>query len=120
MLFVSNIPLDGSADLQTALSEEYSNSINFSDGEIYLKYRYYDKQKPPSKENVYAKMCMLSRLDQPKRGDFNQLLKHEAFLAAFDALQVFPGLWYGFQIAHKWVGMKCDEVIAKALPTELC
>jgi Protein of unknown function (DUF3723) len=94
--------------LQIALSEEYSNPINFSDGEIYLKLRYYSRQADRSAGIEFANKCMMSRLSNDKRADYEKLIKNKPLVAAFDALRVFPGLWYGFQITRKW--WKCDEV----------
>ncbi|KAF1948544.1 hypothetical protein CC80DRAFT_511292 [Byssothecium circinans] len=45
-----------------------------------------------------------------------RILRHKAFSAAFDALRVFPGLWEGFRIEHKFMSMKCDEEGASSLP----
>ena len=108
---LADVLLDGSTDLQTALSDEYSNSANFSDGEIYLRLREYSMQTNRSAGTSFAEKCMLSRLSRDKRNDLKQLLKHRPLVAALDALRVFPGLWYGFQIGHKWIN-KCVEVIA--------
>ena len=52
---------------------------------------------------------MMSRLSQDKRKDLKQWLKNKSLIAALDALRVFPGLWHGLQLGHKW--MKCTEVI---------
>jgi hypothetical protein len=109
----SNIPL-GSSDLEAALSEEYSNSNNFSDGEIYLKLRRYSTQVDRSAGAEFAEKCMKSRLSKSKGSDYERLLKNGPLLAAFDDLRVFPGLWYGFQIRHEW--MKCEEVIGSFAP----
>jgi Protein of unknown function (DUF3723) len=110
----SNTSLDGSSDLETALSEEYSNSNNFSDGEIYLKLRQYSTQANRSAGVEFAEKCIKSRISKSKRSDYERLLGSESLFSAFDALRVFPGLWYGFQIGHKW--MKCEEVNKRLSP----
>ncbi|OCK94682.1 uncharacterized protein K441DRAFT_559443, partial [Cenococcum geophilum 1.58] len=113
-----NIFLDGSEDLQKALSDEYLNSVNFSDGEIYLKIRYYTMLMLTTRSagTSFALKCMWNRLSKDKRSDLKQLLKHAPIAAKLDALAVFPGLWCGFQICHKWIN-KCDELILCYLQT---
>ena len=96
--------------LRTALSEEYSNSVNFSDGEIYLKIQEYKHDPGRHLGTIFAEKCLWTRLSKDKRKDLKRILKHKAFSAAFDALRVFPGLWVGFRIDHNFMPMKCDEV----------
>jgi hypothetical protein len=90
------------------LTDEYANSVNFSDGEIYLKLRQYGTQIERTEGTIFAEKCMMSRLSNDKRNDLQRLLKHKSLVAALDALRPFPGLWYGFQLGHKW--MKFVEV----------
>ncbi|KAF2178253.1 hypothetical protein K469DRAFT_599807, partial [Zopfia rhizophila CBS 207.26] len=97
--------------LRTALSEEYSNSVNFSDGEIYLKIQEYKHDPGRHLGTIFAEKCLWTRLSKDKRKDLKRILKHKAFSAAFDALRVFPGLWVGFRIDHNFMPMKCDEEI---------
>ncbi|KAH7119558.1 hypothetical protein B0J11DRAFT_590451 [Dendryphion nanum] len=98
-------------NLRTALSEEYSDSVNFSDGEIYLKIQEYRHDTNRQLGTVYAERCLWARLSKEKRKNLNRILKHKAFSTAFNALRVFPGLWAGFRIDHKFLDMKCDEEI---------
>ncbi len=102
--------IDVTGNLQQVLCKEYSDSVNFSDGEIFRSIRQY--QIDPEKElgTVYAEKCMWARLSVDKRKDLKRILKHEGFTKAFDALRRIPGLWTGFRIEHKFMSMKCDEV----------
>lgn len=88
--------------MESALADEYSNSINFSDGEIYLKLRQYNTLTDQSEGTHFAEKCMMSRLSRDKRKDFKLMLKNKSLIAALDALRVFPGVWHGFQLGHKW------------------
>jgi hypothetical protein len=100
-----------SLDLRTSLSEEYSDSINFSDGKIYQKIRYYNFHTNQSTETMFAEMRWWARL-KGKRKDLKMLLTRKNFTAAFDALLVIPGIWGGLRISmlHKVLALKCDEV----------
>jgi hypothetical protein len=95
--------------LLTSLSEEYSDSINFSDGEIYQKICQYKDDPDQSSDTVFAEKRLWARLSKSKRRDLRQFLK-SPLAAGFDALRVIPGLWGGFRIGHKFMAMKCDEV----------
>ena len=99
--------------METALSEEYSSSVNFSDGEIYLNLRAYDAVELKDESIEFAEKRMLGRLSLNKRKDLKQILKHRAFTMAFDALKVLPGLWGGFRIEHKFLSLRCHEVSSK-------
>lgn len=101
---------DASDHLKTALSEEYANSANFSDGEIFLKLREYDTRTEKQAKTMFAEMRMWGRLSRDKRKDLKQILKRKSVLAALDALRILPGLFTGFRIEHRFLAMKCDEV----------
>jgi hypothetical protein len=88
--------------LESALADEYSNSINFSDGEIYLKLRQYNTLTDRLEGTLFAEKCMMSRLSKDKRKDLKLMLKNKSLIVALDALRVFPGVWHGFQLGHKW------------------
>ncbi|KAI9772442.1 MAG: hypothetical protein M1840_000645 [Geoglossum simile] len=109
---------DTSSDLKQALSEEYSNSVDFSDSEIYQKIRQYRSYTNKSTEIMFAEKRWWARLHgKNKRKDLKQLLKHERLTAAFDALLVIPGIWGGLRIGvlHKLIAMKCDEELLRYL-----
>jgi hypothetical protein len=96
-----------SPDARTALSEEYLNSLNFADGEIYRKVRYYQtigRKFIESKWRAY--------LSKDKQKDLRRLLKRGDYVAALDKLRFIHGLWAGFSFGkvHWWLGMKCYEV----------
>ncbi|KAL6406237.1 Intracellular protein transport protein USO1 [Ilyonectria robusta] len=97
VLLISRIGLDIGADLKAALSEEYSNSINFSDGEIFLKLREYHYDSNKQVGTVFAEKRMWGRLSRDKRKDLKQILKHKTILAGLDALRILPG---HFEIAQ--------------------
>ncbi|KAI9770970.1 MAG: hypothetical protein M1840_002674 [Geoglossum simile] len=108
---------DASLDLRTALSEEYSNSINFSDGEIYQKIHYYKSYTDRSMDTGFAEKQWWARL-KGKQKDLKMMFdKHPKFTAAFDALLVIPGIWGGLRIGmiHKVLALKCDEELLQYL-----
>ncbi|KAM9873936.1 hypothetical protein VDGL01_12000 [Verticillium dahliae] len=106
---------DASEELKTALSEEYSNSANFSDGEIFLKLRQYGTMIDKQTGTIFAEKRMWGRLSKEKRKDLKQILKQEVIITALDALRVLPGLFAGFRIEHRFVAMKCPEEMSHYL-----
>lgn len=103
----SNIILDVNKELRTCLIEEYSNEARPTDGEVYRKIRQYQFEK-----NVSFEKRWWTRLTPHCSKNLKQLLRHNEFTAAFDALLEIPGLWVGMRIStiHKMMAMKCDEV----------
>ena len=87
--------------------EQYSNSANFSDGEIYLKIRHYQ-----SEPNVFAEKRWWSYLSPSKRKDLKLFLKDVDLTAGYDALRPIRGLWGGLKIGtfQKGAALKCPEV----------
>ncbi|KAI0534967.1 hypothetical protein GGR58DRAFT_504754 [Xylaria digitata] len=80
-------------DLKLALSEEYSNSVNFSDGEIFLKLRQYDDGTNKQIGTIFAEKRMWGRLSKDKRKDLKQILRNRMIIAGLDALRILPGLF---------------------------
>ena len=76
---------DSNSDWQRELAEEYSNSTNFSDGEIYYKIRKYGFES-----NDFAEKKWWACLTKKKREFLKRFLKHDGFRNAFDALLVIP------------------------------
>lgn len=101
---------DANNDLPNFLSQEYSDSVNFSDGDIFLAIREYHYSVDKQLGAMFAEKCMWARLSINKCKDLKQILKHKAFTKALDALRILPGIWPGFRIAHKFMSIKCDEV----------
>jgi hypothetical protein len=71
---------------------------------------------------MFAEKRWWARLSKSKRKDLKQLLKHEGFTMAFDALLAIPGIWVGLRIGmlHKLIAMKCDEVSVLPLISGTC
>jgi hypothetical protein len=114
-LYLTYVNADSDSDWQRELSEEYSNSTNFSDGEIYRKIRQYSSDGSDS--NYFAEKKWWARLTKKKRNFLKRLLKHKGFRKAFDALRGIPGIWPGLNIGvlDKIIAMKCDEVSNKSI-----
>lgn len=99
-----------SQNSKRALSEEYSNSLNFSDGIIYRKIQEYQ-----SFSDKFAEYQCWARLTKSKRDILKRFLKHK-LSTAFNSLLPIYGLWIddeeGFSVGtlHKMMGMKIDEV----------
>ena len=110
---LTSYPSGASPALLTALSEEYSDSINFSDGEIYRRICQYRTEAEQSLNNRFAEKRLWARLTKSKRRDLKQFLK-SPLAAGFDALRVIPGLWCGFRIGHKFLALRCDKVDIKS------
>jgi len=68
-------------------SEQFSHQAKFSDGEVYRKIRYYQRQ---SWEDLVQDWMI--RLTEGKQDDIYRLLKNKGLVEAFDILLPFPGL----------------------------
>lgn len=106
----SDSSTDASPGLRKSLSEEYSHSGDFSDGEIFLKLRQYADKPSKDPGTVFAEKRMWGRLSPDKRKDLKQIIAHELLLAGLDSLRVLPTLFTGFRIAHILMPLKCPEV----------
>jgi hypothetical protein len=105
-----NNSADASPDLRKSLSEEYLHSVNFSDGEIFLKLRQYADKPNKEAGTLFVEKRMWGRLSPDKRKDLRQILNNELILADLDSLRILPALFCGFRIAHSLMAMKCPEV----------
>jgi hypothetical protein len=98
-----------SPDAKAALSEAYSNSFIYADGEIYRKIREYQGRKMPFAESRWR-----SYLTKSKQRGLSRLLMRERYTDAFDALLKIRGLWQGpgfsFGNMQDLLAMKLDEV----------
>ncbi|OAL33366.1 hypothetical protein AYO20_07377 [Fonsecaea nubica] len=111
--WIVDLYLEGLSDKsKRALSEEYSNSLNFSDGIIFLKIIYYE-----SAGDKFAEFQCWARLTKSKRDILRRFLARRDISAAFKRLLPFYGLWtsskYGFNIGtlHKMIGMNMEPEI---------
>src|SRR5271169_1074624 len=75
---------------KAALSEEYSNSFSFADGEIYRKTRDYQRRN-----KTFAERRWWAYLSKGKQRALRQLLRRERYTKAFDSLLHIRGLWPG-------------------------
>jgi hypothetical protein len=66
---------------QRELAEEYGNSTNFSDGEIYRKIYQYNLE-----QDKFAERKWWARLTKNKSDFLNRFFKHKRFPAVFNAL----------------------------------
>ncbi len=89
---------DISAELKLALTEEYANECQPSDGEIYRKIREYHFQNQFSWETRWW-----TRLSSHGARNLKQLFRHEELTAAFDSFLEIPALLEGMRISilHK-------------------
>ena len=101
-----------------ALREDYSNSKNFCDGDIYRNIRYHQRH---CQEEAVGKW--LARLSETKRRDLLQLQKMAVdcqqmskFQDALDDLIPYSGLWSALQIGtfHRLLTLRCPEVLPHA------
>lgn len=102
-----------SPEAKAALSEEYSNSFNFAEGEIYGKIRDYQRRNKP-----FAERRWRSYLSKCKQKGLSQLLRRERYKEAFDTLLGIRGLWSGpgFSLGNmqEVLAMRFDEVCWKS------
>jgi hypothetical protein len=96
-----------SLESKAAISEQYQNSANFTDGEIYLKIRHYQ-----SKADSFAEGRWWSYLSLRKQQDLSSFLKNTILASALETLRVIPGVFGGLKITtlQYWTASKCFEV----------
>ncbi len=95
-----------SDDLRTYLIEQLSNEKKPTDDEAYRKIRQHCL-------NPLATTRWWACLTKNKQQELRRLLRREDYVAAFDALLPFPGLWpdeMRFGVMKAMIGSKCDEV----------
>uniref|UniRef100_A0A093VHN0 Calponin likey domain-containing protein n=1 Tax=Talaromyces marneffei PM1 TaxID=1077442 RepID=A0A093VHN0_TALMA len=99
---------DISAELRTALIEEYANERRPNDGEIYRKIRQYQQE-----HNAHFQRRWLVRLSSSKTRRLQQLHRNIEIQCAFDALLPITGVWDGMSIGKlsKVMALDSDEVI---------
>lgn len=89
------------------LIEKYFNKAKLADGEVYCKIRQYYLEK-----NINFEKRWWTHLTPHCSKNLKQLLQHNEFTAAFDALLEIPGLWVGIRIStiRKMIAIKYNEV----------
>lgn len=94
------------------LREEYSNSSNFSDGEIFRHIRLYHRL-----DNSIAERKWWARLTKDKAKDLKRILNIKALREGFDDLLDITGLWDAFHIGtmRRYLVLKCHEVVIATL-----
>ena len=103
--------------MKCAIREEYSNNLNFCDGDIYRHIRHYNLTGQLSKERRW-----LARLSESKRRRVEQLQKLAAaegdpmrsFRDNLDRLVPFTGLWPALRLGtfHRLLTLRCPEELA--------
>lgn len=96
--------------LRRDLREDYSNSRNFCDGEIYQQIKAYQKTN-----DILSEGRWLARLSEGKRKDVKQLHTRKelkCFAEALDRMLPYVGFWPSLQIGtfHRVLNLKCPEV----------
>ncbi|KAI9676517.1 MAG: hypothetical protein M1817_000675 [Caeruleum heppii] len=101
-LYAADLP----ADAKSEIREEYSNALNFSDGDIYRNVRRHQRRSERAEEGKW-----LARLTESKRKDLRQLQTLSGLSSAFDRLLPFVGLWSAMQLGkfHRILTLKCLE-----------
>lgn len=97
------------------LREEYSNSINFCDGEIFRHIRLCRKENDTFNENKWW-----ARLSKYKSKDLKRVLDIKELRQAFDDLLIVSGLWPAFHIGtmRRYLVLKCYKVYHLAFSLE--
>ncbi|KAI9736725.1 MAG: hypothetical protein M1834_000929 [Cirrosporium novae-zelandiae] len=97
------------------IAEEYANSKNFCDGDIFRNIRHHQRN-----DNTAQATKWLARLSEGKRQDLKRLRKADDLTElrlAFDKLLPFTGLWPALQIGtfHRLLALKCPEELCHYL-----
>lgn len=90
------------------MRDQYHHETKPSDGEVYRKVRYYQKNG----EDRLAQNWMI-RLSNRKQRSLAQWFLQNDLVEALDQLLDFPGLWFGLEIGNftKHIGVHCNEEI---------
>jgi hypothetical protein len=98
--------------LYFTLKEGKRHETRYSDGEIYLKVRYY--QRAQQEGSVQEWMLCLSK---SKQRDLSWLLERTDYTDRLDMLEIFPGLWIGFELGYirRQFALRCDEELQRYL-----
>ena len=96
------------------IEEEYANSRNFCDGDIFQQIRHSQLA-----QDWQAEARWLARLSEGKRKDLKQLQRRielRPLATALDRLLPFVGFWPSLQIGtfHRVLNLKCPEVSGHA------
>ena len=96
-----------SLEVVTNLRDDYSNSANFSDGEIFRYIRWYSQRGEDLRERAWW-----ARLSKDKYKDMKRILAIQELREGFDSLLEIIGLWDGFHIGtmRRYLVLKCHEV----------
>ncbi|MCJ1473162.1 hypothetical protein MMC13_001813 [Lambiella insularis] len=114
-----NVGSDLPDSARVVLREEYSNSKNFGDGEIYRYIRLYQKYNDKKGAKKW-----LARLSESKRSDILKLNRMAAksramarFRKQLDSLIPYIGLWSALQIGtfHRLLTLRCPEELTSYL-----
>ncbi|KAL2048962.1 hypothetical protein ABVK25_010815 [Lepraria finkii] len=104
-----------SLPLQRDLREDYANSRNFCDGDIYRQIRYCQ-----SNQDAIGEGRWFARLSEGKRNDVKRLLNRnnlKSLKEALDKLLPYIGFWPAMRIGifHRILGLKCQEEVVHYL-----
>ncbi|ERF68657.1 hypothetical protein EPUS_05718 [Endocarpon pusillum Z07020] len=105
-------------EIFSAIQEEYSNSRQFCDGDIYRSLRHHQLNR-----NINEAGKWQARLSASKRKDVRQLHERYPHLTeAFDSLLPVIGLWAAVEIGtfHRILTLRCPEVMCNMLPSNHC
>ena len=96
-----------SLEVITNLRDDYTNSANFSDGEIFRYIRWYSQKGDDLRERAWW-----ARLSKDKYKDMKRILAIQELREGFDSLLELIGLWNGFHIGtmRRYLVLKCHEV----------
>ena len=106
-----NLRIGLSQPLQRDLREEYANSRNFCDGDIYRQIRHCQSNQ----DAIGEEGRWFAKLSDRKRDNVKRLLNGKdlrALKVALDELLPYLGLWPALRlgILHRIRGLKCPEV----------
>ncbi|KAF2181292.1 hypothetical protein K469DRAFT_590091, partial [Zopfia rhizophila CBS 207.26] len=100
---------DTGPELRTALIEEYSTPIKYSDSHIYTMICICRREG--GVRGFAAEERWWSLLSPNKKKDLERFLKYQKLAAQFNDIHIIPGFWFGNWIGnlHEILAMRCDE-----------
>jgi hypothetical protein len=99
--------------LYFTLKEGERHEARYSDGEIYIKVRHYQR----AEQEDLVQEWMLRLRSKSKQRNLSWLLEHADYTYQLDMLEIFPGMWVGFELGNirRQLALHCDEELLRYL-----
>jgi hypothetical protein len=113
---LANNSLELSEATQQCIREEYSHQLEFTDGDIYRKIRFYERTVNEAQADKWRARLGSTKLRNLKRLD---KAPYKALKNAFDENIPFVGLWDDFLLGsfNRLFQLRCPEVMVPLCST---